>query len=89
MVAPVGRAVHAGEPAKKTGAALEVRGTKPLAIGTLAERAPINTNRDYLFLRVPEVVRGLQYTSHQHKNSSTVSVRVKRPGAIYLCLWGG
>ncbi len=96
MVAPLGRAIHAGEPGNKAGGAagvkasvVEVRGTKPLAIGTLAERAPINTNRDYLFLRVPEVVRGLQYTSHQHKNSSTVSVRVKRPGPIYLCLWGG
>jgi len=81
---------NAGEPGKKAegAAALEVRGTKPLVIGTLAERVPINTNRDYLFLRVPEVVRGLQYTSHQHKNSATVSVRVKRAGPIYLCLWG-
>ncbi len=71
------------------GAHLEVSGTRSLAIGTFADGARINTNRDYAFQRVPETLKGMNYTSHEHKAPATVSINVKRAGKLYVCLTEG
>ncbi|MHC4253340.1 MAG: HzsA-related protein, partial [Planctomycetota bacterium] len=68
------------------GAHLQVSGTRSLAIGTFADGALINTNRDYAFGKVPETLKGLNYTSHEHKAPSTVDIKVKRAGKLYVCL---
>jgi len=70
------------------GAVLAVRGTRPIALGALAESAPIHPNRSYTFTRVPEPLRGLAFTSHEHKNTGPFTGTVQAAGVVYLCLQG-
>jgi hypothetical protein len=65
---------------------VSAEGARPLALGTLGEGARIHPNREYAFVQVPQLLRGLQFTSHEHKNTGAVSCTVKAPGVLYLCL---
>ncbi len=76
----------AAKAAGSAAAAVSVEGTRPLAVGTMGENAHINTNRDYSFVQVPEFLRGLQFTSHQHNTTAKLTCRVKAAGQVYLCL---
>ena len=75
-------ALRAAEPL----AEVEVKAERPLAIGTLKDGAPINTNRSYAFRGVPEALQGLPYVSHGHKTPATYQVNVTKGGALYLLL---
>jgi len=70
-------------------AALTVQGSGRLAVGTMGDRARINSNRDYVFSGVPECIRGLKYISHAHKTPANVACTVNIGGRMYLCLTGG
>ena len=87
FVAVVLCVVPAGWSADTT-AAVTVQGTRPLAVGTMADNARINSNRDYAFMNVPEFLRGLQYISHAHKGTATVACTTKTGGRMYLCVEG-
>jgi len=76
----------AGARAAEGGAAVAVKGTRPLAVATFAEGAAIHPNREYAFTRVPPFLKGLRFTSHEHKSTAIVSCEVKAPGVLYLCL---
>ncbi|MHC4250358.1 MAG: HzsA-related protein [Planctomycetota bacterium] len=67
-------------------ASVSVDRGRSLAIGKLDDRCLIHTNRPYFFTKVPGFLRGVPFTSHQHKNPSTVSCEVKSGGRLYLCL---
>ncbi|MCX7824021.1 MAG: hypothetical protein N2689_00495, partial [Verrucomicrobiae bacterium] len=66
-------------------ATLELRGTKPLALGTFGPKTVLSPNRDYYFADAPEWLLGLQFTAHLHKDPAAVSGTVLSPGLIYVC----
>jgi len=70
-------------------AVIEAQGSRPLTVGTLAPGARIHTNRDYAFDRVPEQFQGLQFTCGEHKAPGTITVTVKEPGALFVCMGEG
>jgi len=80
--------VAAGAIAAGTGAAavVDVSGSQTLAVGKMADGAPINSNRDYAFQGVPKVLQGLAYTAHMHKRTAEVKVTAKTPGRVYICV---
>ena len=70
-------------------AEITVQGNKKLAAGKMGERALVNSNRDYAFTKVPKCLQGLNYISHPHKESVSVSGSVKVGGRMYVCLTDG
>ena len=68
------------------GAVVSVSATRALARATMAENAPINTNRDYTFVKVPKFLQGMTFTSHQHNTTASFTCEVKAAGRLYLCL---
>ena len=67
-------------------ATLEVKGSKPLAMGTFSKPAVIHPNRDYVFAAAPACLAGLRFTAHTHKSPAAVTCTAKTPGRVYLCL---
>ena len=72
-----------------TDAVVRVTGDRPLTVATLTPGACIHTNRAYAFDRVPAELRGLQFTSNQHKSPGTMIVTVKTSGPVFLCMGEG
>lgn len=70
-------------------AILETRGDRPLQIGTVDAGLPVHPNRGYVFADVPECLRGLKFTAHQHKAPASVSCKSLSAGRIYLCVEAG
>ncbi|MCX6901422.1 MAG: hypothetical protein NT105_22310 [Verrucomicrobia bacterium] len=68
-------------------ATLEVKGSKPLALGKFSKPAIIHPNRNYVFADAPASLTGLQFTAHAHKNPAAITCTVKTGGHVYLCLW--
>ena len=83
---PARRAGGAEQAARTETAVLSVRASGPLAVATMREGAAIHPNRDYAFTRVPDFLRGLSFTSHNHKNPAGVSCKAEQGGTVYLCL---
>ena len=77
---------HAAAPAAGGKAVMSIAGSHSVAAGTMGEKARINTNRDYAFLSVPKFLHGMQYVSHQHKSSASLTCTVRTGGRVYLCL---
>jgi len=72
--------------AGQAGAVVGVEGSRPMALGTLTEGAAIHPNREYTFVKVPKFLHGLQFTSHEHKNTGGFTCTVRTGGIVYLCL---
>jgi len=70
-------------------AAVTVQGSAQLGVGTMADNARINSNRNYYFTNVPKCIRGLKYISHMHRTPATVACTAKTGGRMYLCLADG
>ena len=68
-------------------AVLEVWGDRPLAVETLKENVEIHSNREYRFVQIPDFLRNLAFTVHEHKNPATVTCQVQKSGKLYLALW--
>jgi len=68
------------------GATVTISSRGALASATLGENAPINTNRDYAFSKVPKFLHGMRFTSHAHKATASFTCEVKAAGRLYLCL---
>ncbi|MBI5683652.1 MAG: hypothetical protein HZC54_01095 [Verrucomicrobia bacterium] len=66
-------------------AAFEVKGTKPLALGTFGAKTILSPNRDYYFADAPKCLLGLQFTAHLHKGPAAISGTVVASGAAYVC----
>ena len=81
VVVPMGLAAGSGGPA-----VLTVQPTRPVALGTFGDGVAIHPNRDYTFARVPDELKGLQFTSHEHKATGGYTCTVKSAGTVYLCL---
>ena len=64
------------------GAALAVKASRPIAPGAMAEGAPIHPNRSYTFVNVPAFLRGLAFTSHEHKNTGPFTCTVEAQGVV-------
>ncbi|MHC4198702.1 MAG: HzsA-related protein [Planctomycetota bacterium] len=60
----------------------------PLQIEKLDDGSLVNSNRKYRLPSIPEPLKGLAYTQHEHDNPATVTVSVKSGGDLYLCLSG-
>ncbi|MFA5193679.1 MAG: hypothetical protein WC740_23465, partial [Verrucomicrobiia bacterium] len=67
-------------------AMLEVKGSKPLAMGAFSKSAVIHPNRDFVFNDAPSCLAGLQFTAHTHKSPAAVTSTAKSGGRVYLCL---
>jgi hypothetical protein len=67
-------------------ATVSITASRPLAAGSMAENVAIHTNRDYAFTKVPEFLKGLKFTSHQHNGPSGYTCTVKTAGRLYICL---
>ena len=70
-------------------AEITVQNNGKLAIGQMGERALVNSNRDYIFTKVPKDLQNLKYISHVHKASTSVACNVKVGGRMYICLTDG
>ena len=66
---------------------MEVWGDRPLAVRSLKENVAIHTNREYRFVQIPEFLKDLPFTVHEHNNPATVTCQVKKSGTLYLALW--
>ena len=69
-------------------AAVTAQSSGRLTVGTMAENARINSNRDDVFVEVPEFLQGLKYISHLHGQAGAVVCAVKTGGRLYLCVDG-
>ncbi len=78
--------VWAAAPAGGDKAVVSVASSNSVGVGKMGDKARINTNREYAFLSVPKFLHGMQYISHQHKASATLTCTVKTGGRVYLCL---
>ena len=81
VLPPMGLAAGGGGPA-----VLAVQPTRPVALGTFGDGVAIHPNRDYTFGKVPDELKGLQFTSHEHKAPGGYTCTVKSAGTVYLCL---
>jgi cytochrome c553 len=67
-------------------AKVHVKGDNTLLYSVLKENALVNPNRNYTFQKIPQEVLGLQYTLHNHKAASSITLNVKEASDIYICL---
>jgi hypothetical protein len=70
-------------------ATVEVKGSRPLALGTFGAKTVLSPNRDYHFADAPPCLIGMQFTAHLHKNPATVSGTVLTSGLVYVCAEAG
>lgn len=78
----IGAVCHAADDGS---AVVEVKGTRPLALATFAEKVVMHPNREYSFVDVPKCLLGLEFTAHQHKAPAAVSGTAATAGTAYVC----
>ena len=66
---------------------LSVKANRTVYVGTLKNGSPLHGNRTYSYKNLPERVRGLHYTLHDHKAASDLAVHISKGGELYLALF--